>query len=897
MSLTPEWRNRIDNWRAELARHFYRPLGTLALEGYTTMEQLSPKEAAAGPFAPIPAGTPWGRKWEYGWFRTRLTVPEEARGRRVVLRLAPGGESIVYVNGIAAGALDQHHTEITLAEQGVPGARYEILLETYAGHGPRVHTVGPLPPERESVPEPIGPQTAVGESSFGLWEEDAFQLWMDIETLYTLRDHLDPDSLRVAEIDAALRGMTLIVDFELPYPERVDTFRACREFLRAPLACVNGSTAPTFFAFGHAHIDVAWLWPLAETQRKCLRTFATQLALMDEYPDYKFLQSQAHLYRWVKELDPELYERIREPVKRGQWIIEGGMWVEADTNLSGGESLIRQLLHGKRFFREEFGVECRLLWLPDVFGYSGNLPQIMRGCGIEAFSTHKIFWTYNGGDTFPYNTFTWEGIDGSEVRVHLHNDYNSRTDPGTLIERWKSRVQKDGIATRLLPFGFGDGGGGPTRVHLEYIRRLGDLEGAPRVRLSHPLDFFSDGEKRGWPEERYVGELYYQAHRGTLTSQARTKRGNRKSEIALREAELWCCAARALRDHPMPAEALDIAWKKVLLNQFHDIIPGSSIRRVYEEAEAAYDEVIKRAGRIAEEAATALVDKAEWALSLFNSLNWERRVQIPLPNGAQGATQKGQPLPCQQVGDQVWVEAVLPPCGWATLHLSHAPLEPQTKGEAVQAGERSLENELLRVLLDDRGEIVSLYDKEANTDWAAGPCNQMRLYKDVPARFDAWDIDSMYTLSPLELADMASITVVSQGPLFGRLRIERRLHESTMVQEITLRRGSRCIEFDTVLDWQERHKLLKVAFPVTIHADEALHEIQFGHIRRPTHRSRPFDADRFEVCNHKWTALVEEGRGCAVLNDSKYGVNVLGNCIALTLLKAPLAPDMTADLG
>ena len=893
MALTVEWRHRIDRWREELPRHFYCPLGTLDLSGFTTTEQLTCDDALGGRFVPTPPGTRWGAKWEYGWFKGRVVLPGAAKGRRIVLRMDVGAESAVYVDGRAAGAIDRAHKEITLAMDGVPGTAYEVLAEGYAGHGPHVVSPGPTPPGRVTVPEPGPTQAVVGESTFGVWEEEVYQLWLDVETLTEVRDNVDQESLRVAEIDAGLRDFTVIVDFELPRDEMLETVRAGRERLRPLLACANGSTAPTMVAFGHAHIDVAWLWPLAETERKCVRTFATQLALMEEYPEYRFLQSQPHLYRMVKTHYPELYRRIKAAVKAGQFVPEGGTWVEPDTNISGGESLIRQFLHGQRFFRQEFGVECELLWLPDVFGYSGALPQIMRGCGIRYFSTQKIFWTYNGGDPFPYNTFTWEGIDGSEVLVHLHNDYNSRTNPASVIRRWTERVQKDGISTRLLPFGWGDGGGGPTRDHLEFLRRQGDLEGVPRVKIASPVGYFKDLEARGVPDARYVGELYLQAHRGTYTSQARTKRGNRRSECALREAELWGAAARALRGFQYPVEPMDEAWKAVLLNQFHDIIPGSSIHRVYEEAEAAYASVIQAAGGVATRAAATFTDGSP-ALAVFNSLSWERTAHVPLPAGWEGAVDEaGSGLPVQVVDGQAWVEATIPSCGWTTLR----PAGATEIASALRATGELLENEWLRVELDGRGEITSLFDKESGRELAASPCNSLRMYKDVPTAWDAWDIDSMVALTPVELGGAASIEVVAAGPLVARLRVTRQLHDSTMVQEISLRRGSRRVEFHTVVDWQERHKLLKVNFPVAVHANEAVHEIQFGHIRRPNHRSRPFDADRFEVSNHKWTALTEENRGCAVLNDCKYGVNVIGNSINLTLLKSALAPDMTADRG
>ena len=894
MALTIEWRRRIDNWRRELLNQVFRELDTVELSGFTTTAQLTVKEALESDFEPMPSGTGWGAKWEYGWFKGEIVLGKMVAGKRAALRTDVGAESAIYIDGKIAGAKDDHHSEITLSANGIPGARYEVLIEAYAGHGPRVLQAGPTPPGRETVPEPGPTQATVGVTTFGLWEEDAYQLWVDVETLYQVRHRIDADSLRVAEIDQALRDFTTIVDLELPYPEMMETVGACRERLRPLLRCVNGSTIPIMFAFGHAHIDVAWLWPLAETERKCARTFSTQLALMEEYPEYVFLQSQPHVYRMVKTHYPELYERIKEAVQAGQFIPDGSTWVEPDTNIPGGESLIRQFIHGRRFFRDEFGVECELLWLPDVFGYSGALPQIMRGCGVKYFSTHKIFWTYHGGDPFPHNTFVWEGIDGSEVVTHLHNDNNSRTDPAAVIGRWKERVQKDGISTRLFPFGWGDGGGGPTRDHLEFARRQVNLEGVPNVRIAAPLEFFVDLEARGMPNARYVGELYYQAHRGTYTSQAKTKRGNRKSEWALREAEMWGVAARARKGVPYPGETMDKAWKAILLNQFHDILPGSSIQRVYEEAEVAYADVIHTAKQVVDRAISHLTDATQ-AVTVFNSLSWDRSALVVLPEGFDGAVSAATShvLSTQVIDGETVVAVKVPPCGWTTLRAA----DPHEVPNTLKATDRLLENEQLRVKLNDRGDITRIFDKVTGRELAAGLCNSFEMYKDVPAGFDAWDIDSMYSLTPVELPDKACIEVLADGPLVARIRVSKKLGHSAMRQEISLRRASRRVEFHTTIDWQESHKLLKVAFSVGIHTNETIHEIQFGHIRRPNHASRPFDADRFEVSNHKWTAIAEENRGFAVLNDCKYGVNVLGNCIKLTLLKSALAPDMCADKG
>ncbi len=537
MTLNPEWLHRVSNWRRELPKHLYRPLGAVAWSGFTTFEHLPVAQALQGAFRPMPSGTRWGRKWEYGWFRGEPTLPPEAAGKRIVLRveLTEAPLTLVWVDGRLMGCRDREHSEITLAMRGAPGKHYGLLAQAYAGHGETPVGEGPVAYGQPGVPaEGPEPLATVGDTTFGIWNEEVYQLWLDVETLFQTRENLDPDSLRVAEIDQGLREFTLIADLELPPDEMLETVRAARRRLKPLLECVNGSTAPLLYAVGHAHMDVAWLWRVAETERKIAGTVATQLELAAEYPEYKYLQSQAHLFWMIKNLYPDVYDEIQGAVRSGHIVPEGGMWVEADTNLSGGEALIRQLLYGKRFFRNEFGVECELLWLPDVFGYSGALPQIMRGCGVNYFATHKIFWTYNGGDPFPHNVFTWEGIDGSEVLAHIFTDYNSETDPNALFLRWRARVQKDGLKTFLMPFGWGDGGGGPTRHHLEFLRRCRDLEGVPRTRMASPIEFFHDLEIDGIPNERYVGELYFQAHRGTYTSQARTKRNNRMAELALR---------------------------------------------------------------------------------------------------------------------------------------------------------------------------------------------------------------------------------------------------------------------------------------------------------------------------------------------------------------------------
>ncbi len=895
MALTPEWSTRIFRWRETLKKVFYQPLGEVQLQAFMTKEHLPVEQAMRNRFTAVTPGAKWGAKWEYAWLRGKVVLPQAAKGERIVLNLNQYGEALIFVDGLVHNSFSWAQRHCTLAMSGKPGQRFDIAAEVYAGHGPTPCGDGPVPHGTDSVPEPPAKQQTFNETSFGIWNEDAYQAWVDLETLWQLSEKtVDKDSLRVAEIDAGLRDFTTIVDLELPVEQMNQTLTAGRKRLKPLLQAVNGSTVPTMYAFGHAHLDVAWLWPLAETKRKATRTLANQLALAEEYPGFKFLHSQTHLFRFVKDYYPQFYKRVKAAVKSGNVVPEGAMWVEADTNITSGESLIRQCIHGKRFFRDEFGVECEMLWLPDVFGYCGNLPQILAGCGVPYFTTQKIFWTYAGGEKFPHNTFWWEGIDGSKVLVHLLNDYNSQTGPSHTIERWNERVQKDGISTRLFPFGWGDGGGGPTRDHVEFLLRQKNLEGCPRMKMASPIDYFKDQERRGVPDVTYVGELYFQAHRGTLTSQARVKTGNRRAELALREAEFWGVAARHLKGMRFSAADLDAAWKDVLLCQFHDILPGSSIHRVYDEAEAMHNQVRATAAQWTAKATATLAGRGSESVTVFNSLSHERKVLVTLPKGFSGASLLGgAAVPVQSVKGSAMAEVSVPACGWVSLRNGPASRPVST----LKVSDKGLENEHLRLTLNRKGEISSIFDKDAKREISSGVCNRLALYKDVPGNFDAWDMDSNYELMPVDLAADADIQVVSRGPLVASVKVSRKVNNSTFVQEIRLRRNSRRVDFVTTVDWHEHHKLLKACFAVDIHANEAVHEIQMGHLRRPNHRSRPFDADRFEVCNHKWTALCEENRGAAVLNDCKYGVNVLGNSINLTLLKSAMQPDMTADQG
>ncbi len=883
--MRPEWKDRLTHWIMTLEKEFYEPLGSVELEYFTTYDMLDPADAEKQAFAPAATGMQWGRTWEYAWFRGDITLDDRAAGRQIVMDIRTGGEATLLVNGQEFGTRRAewvtvpHHyiCDQVLTQGGAAGDTFHLLLEAYAGHDfPQSPfggvSTGPVRGETDDYqlrPEQELRQTN-GVTTYGIWHETAYQLWLDVTVLRDTLAVVDPDSLRAAQIEEALEQFTLAVDFEQPRPARLADYARAREILQPVLASVNGTAAPEMWAIGNAHIDLSWLWPYRETQRKVARTFAQQIRLMDMYPDYKFIMSQPQAYQICKEFYPDLYEKVKEKIKAGQWIADGAMWVEPDTNMSSGESLVRQVVHGKRFYKEELGVDSKLLWLPDTFGYTAALPQILKNCGVEYLTTQKIFWTYNGSDKFPYHYFTWQGMDGTCITSFLHMDYTSRMDPATVHGRWKDRVQKRGIDKFLLPFGYGDGGGGPCRDHIEHALREKDLQGIPKVRMEAPDTFFTTCLQKGAPDNKYVGELYFQCHRGTYTNQAGVKRGNRKSELALREAEVWGVAAADKVQYPL--EQMDQLWKEVLLNQFHDILPGSSIERVYQEAAARYARVMQGTGDIVSRSTAALT--AGEGKTWFNSLSWPRTLTVKTETG------------CGRV--------TVPAMGWTSEVVPYTPAHPvtvSTAGESI-----TLSNGLLTVTIDSLGQIVSCVDANGNAR-ISGPANVLKMYKDTPRLYDAWDIDSVYEQQPVELTGEGSIQLLSADPCQATVRVTRSISNSTWTQDITLAADKTRIDFVTQVDWDEQHRLLKVAFPTGIHADEGINEMQFGYVKRPTHRSRPYDADRFEVCNHRYTALAEAGRGAAVLNDCKYGVSMLDDTIALTLLRASTAPVQHGDRG
>ena len=792
-----------------------RPLDELLVS--EAVDRISYADAQALPLRAAGLGERFGPLWATFWFRATATVPKEWAGQRVDLLWDSSSEATLWLDGAAVQGLNRHHPDALLRRTATPGSlSFQVEL---ACNGM------------------FGRQDAAFElrrAELGLFDPDASRRCFDFETLRALEaaDGVDPS------LAGSIR-------------EQLEQFcdTGDDDLLAALYENVNGSHAHELAAIGHAHLDTAWLWPLAESRRKAVRSFSTQVRLMDEYPEHRFACSQAVHYDWIREGDPVLWERICEKVAAGQFVPVGGSWVEPDCNLPSGEALLRHFLHGQRFFERELGVRCREFWSPDAFGYCGQLPQVLNHVGITRFLTQKLSWNrFNRPDQ---HTFTWEGVDGSRVLGHFPpaDTYSSEATVAELLRTVGAYSSHDHSGTSLLVFGYGDGGGGPTRAMLETLRRARDLQGLPRTKVTTSAEFFERLEAEPGERPVVVGELYFEYHRGVYTTQARTKRLNRRAEQALHDAEFL----GVLRGEDRRSE-LDELWRLLLLNQFHDILPGSSIRLVHEESERALAAVL--------DGAEALIGTGPTPV---NTLGFGRREVAEAPDG----------------GFHV-VEA--PPC---------APGAIVAAGDEVTGDGLVLENGHVRATLSPDGLILSLVHKETGRETLAAPGNRLELYDDRPVQFDAWDIDPAHLRTRRDAPPFGSYELVTASPLRRELAFERPGYR----QVVRLDAGARRLEFHATVDWRERHTLLKVCFPLDVRSPSATYEMPFGYAERPTHYSTSFDRARYEVPGHRFADLSEHGFGAAVLTDSKYGYSCYGNELRVSLLRAPTSPDPEADQG
>lgn len=873
--------------------------GFLFREGQNTIENVN-----EGEWIPFGDNDLWGYREQYCWFKHTVKIPDSFKGKKVIYEITPfpdcdwnssAQQFIFFVNGVQVQGGDHNHTFIFLNDCAEGGEEYEIALSAYFDDN-----------------EYKG-QTKLC-ARLKVYHEDVNALYWDLTSLLELVNVYSADDMPrveiVKEMNEACNLLELCTSDEAVFRASV---KAAREYLDRHVFGADNDV--TVRAIGHTHIDTAWRWRLRQTKDKAGRSFATVLNFMKEYPEYKFMSPQAQLYEYVKQEHPQVYAGIKEAVKQGQWEAEGSMWVESDTNVISGESLARQFMFGKRFFREEFGKDNKIMWLPDVFGYSGALPQIMKLADIDYFMTTKISW--NEYNRFPYDTFSWEGIDGTNVLAHFEpstdNDdgnnfnttYNAEIDPRMAVYSWKRYSNKDLNKDILCSFGHGDGGGGPTRGMLERIRRMEKgIPGCPKVKQEFARDFFDRlaQEVSGSPRlPKWRGELYLEYHRGTLTSQARNKKYNRKSEFLLHDTETLCETAHLLTGEAYPTENINEDWKLVLLNQFHDIIPGSSIYPVYEDSKEQYEQVLSDGKAMTNAAMSSLaanIGVNENSVIVFNTFGQARTdiafADLPL-NGDVTVFDGDEPLPTQRTHDGrvLFLAENVPAKGYKVFTVKQGSFG--NFGE-VDADTESAENSFWFLRFDGDMNISSLYFKESGREVAEGKTlNRLTAYEDRPHQYEAWDIKCYYDQKSWDISDVQSAAVIEKGAVRTVVEVVRKFNASLIRQFFIFYDHTARIDVAYDIDWKEKNIAIKADYPVDVNASRATFDIQFGNLERTTTNNTLADFAQFESCGHKWADLSDNGFGLAVLNDCKYGWTIKDGHIRPTLLRSATSPNWAQD--
>ena len=794
------------------------------------------------------------------WIHFKITSIAKRDGQEARLCVRTGREGqwdarnpqfIVYANGKTEQAFDVNHTWMPLEFE----KDYDIYLYLYSG------LVG-------------GTFSAALSLTFTDIETEA--LFYDINVPFMCLAKLDESSYEYNQILDCLDKALLRLDLRDFYSEEYNkSIKEARDYLEKEFyGKVCGKAGGIVSCIGHTHIDVAWRWTVAQTKEKAQRSFATAIKMMKRYPEYKFMSSQPQLYAFVKKEDPKLYEEIKKAVKDGSWEAEGAMWLEPDVNLTSGESLIRQIMFGKRFMMNEFGVDNKILWLPDVFGYSGALPQIMRKCNVTQFFTTKMSW--NESNKMPNDMFVWEGIDGSQVFAAFEHQYSTDMTPNYVYDYWKLFISKSYSNETLLTFGFADGGGGPTFEMMENYRRFNrGIPGMPKTEIKTAGEYFDKAEesfKKNCNElkktPKWVGEMYLEMHRGTYTSMAKNKKFNRICENLYMSVENIAVNDMLLLGGEYPSEEINSNLETILLNQFHDILPGSSIKDVYDVTDIEYGKIISDGEKL-------LYKKLD---NIKNNLNTDGGIFVfnPSPFCISGYVSVD--------GDEYYAEDI-PPRGWKVI-------EKTKTTEAVKVTRSSIENDILKVVFDESYNIVSVFDKENDREIVPNgeKANRLTVYEDYPKNHDAWEITDYYKQKHWTIDNVDNIEVLNDG-----IRITRKYKKSVITQDIILKLHSRRIDFKTTVEWNEDHVLLKALFPVDVRNTDAVYDIQFGNITRPTHRNNTWDAAKFEVPAHKWADLSEGNYGVSLLNDCKYGYSIEDNIMTLSLLKAATDPNPCAD--
>ena len=875
----------------------------LAAGAWQTPERVTPGHAFGQAFEPVQIGWRWGPAWSTAWFRLRGSLPASFAGKRVALRFSSGTEALLWKDGVPHQGFDPYRNLAFLWERAPESAELDLLVEAACNLPLGVSTFWWEAEEHHARWREEKPGRLEG-AELVTFDEQVWRFAQGFDTARKLLAALPEHDARAHELDRGLRALMA----RLPVRGAPGAMHAACNALFPELAALlmgRGPAGPVACdAVGHAHIDTAWLWPVAETKRKCLRTFANVLRLQERYPHFHFLCSQAQQYAWVEEGSPELFAQIADRVREGRWEAAGAMWIEPDATCPSGESFVRQVLHGCRYWGERFGAAApqRFLYLPDTFGFPASLPQVMAQAGIDTFITNKMSWCES--NRFPNVTFRWRGIDGTEILSHLtpgHN-YNSPIEPRDFQHGVRMLVEQDGarIPAYLQPFGFGDGGGGPTAEQIERANVAARCEGLPRTEQKSVHAFCEDLHRaqrelrqRGQDVRTWDGELYLELHRGTYTSQAWIKEANRRAECELRLAEALACARAGVAGAAAAEDArvaLDGAWKLVLLNQFHDILPGSSIKAVYDDARV----------QMAEARGTAMRGVQRGMAWIGGERGSGGRDRVVAFNPA--STPQTGTLATEE-GDVLAVR--VPPMGVQVIDPLRAPV-PDERDAACVEGDRTLRNSFLRATIDDAGRIGELRraddGRAANAGGDGGgvlPLNQLVLYEDRPRRWEAWDTDRDYQEQATRIMGAAErIAVTKRTSAECEITVERPLgRASRLVQRYRLRAGSPRLDIVTDVEWHEEQRLLRALFPCDVRARRATFGIQFGHVERATHDNTSWERAQFEVPGHSWMDLSEPGLGVAVLDDGKFGRSAKHGTLGLSLLKAPNFPDPTADRG
>ena len=886
------YQKRIKVFYDCLKRDYIKERIDLKAEYFVTEEPVSFADKDNYEFKPIKQGAVWGTQWQCAWFHLTGRVPAEWAGENVIANLDTGGEALAFspegvpLQGITDNSIfwtSFVNEYLPLYDSAQGGEKVELWLDAgangYAGMKMSGHP-------RLDTDEPAGKTLAsVRTLQLCTADEDVWQLGIDIEVALSLLSTYKKEDYRYRQILMTLsQAMDIYCGNRANAPET-------RKFLKKKFFSTKAnSSALKVTAVGHAHIDTGWLWPVRETVRKCGRTFANQIAHIEKYPEYIFGASQPQHYQFTKDHYPDLYEKIKKAVAAGRWEPQGGMWVEADCNLISGESMIRQFLHGKNFFMDEFGFDVKNLWIPDVFGYSGAMPQIIKGCGCDYFLTQKISW--NVFNEFPHHTFIWRGIDGSDVLTHFppESNYNAFMTPAQLGKAQNDFKEADVLDEFLSLFGIGDGGGGPRNDYIDRALRLKDLEGCPKVTMGRADEFFERLSASIDKLEVWSGELYLEKHQGTLTTQSKVKKCNRKLEYLLKHIEfIYSCLP--LEDYPV--SQMDKLWKTLLINQFHDIIPGSSITRVYAETHQQYAEMFAVCKKLLAQAAEKLFSADDNSVTLFNPLSCAYTGPLELPSGWKAASVNGKILNAQLEDGKIIAKVNIPACEFITLNKADGATIQVTN----HASDLILENDLVRYEFNKDAQLISAYDKEAKHELvkASNPANILSLYYDDPVEYDAWDIDLGYEEQHLENAKGVKVSKTA-GPVRQTINFELTISNSRISQQVILGHGKR-LDFKTKVNWNEGHKMLRTKFPVETHATEAAFDIQYGYIKRFTGRNTSWDMARYEVAAHRYADISDSQYGAALLNDCKYGYKVHDRILDLNLLRSPKYPDFTADIG